>query len=242
MSVSVNTNDKIPEYYTKDAKEINLFDDLFPKRFNNNIRATDMLLPLEVWSAIRKNIRGLYGQFRVKYTEMFGFSIITEELAITLADYLKDKKVLEVGSGNGFLAAVLKELGVKNLTAIDKGDYNWSHFWAKYWLHPTYTRVVTEDDVKKHDVIVWAWPDYDDNQLVTILKWMRSDQKLILLSEGKNGCCADEAFFQYLDMHFDEMTQQSTFDRVDRKFIKDINKYYTHFTGLADNISVHVKV
>ena len=63
----------------------------------------------------------LYYQ-RKRYNREFGFCLFTAECVLTLAALCKGKKVLEAGSGSGWLADQLAQQGIE-ITAADWTDY-----------------------------------------------------------------------------------------------------------------------
>ncbi len=74
----------------------------------------------ELWQ-ISDQTELLYAQ-RKRFLAEIGFCLITAEVIDALAALLAGKKVLEAGSGSGWLAASLGERGI-NIVAADWTDY-----------------------------------------------------------------------------------------------------------------------
>lgn len=178
----------------------------------------DDLMTHEQWRFLTREFR--YEQRR-EHTKSKGWHITTAETAAVLANYLKGKKVLEVASGTGYLAAHMRRLGVEQYTAVD--------LYINYWEmnSPNYGSIV--GDAFEHvdgdyDVIVMAWPPYAAPFGKDIVKRMRPGQTLILQGESWGGCTGSDKMFELLTDHF----------REDEDVSEELNFKHIQFDGIHD--------
>lgn len=148
--------------------------------------------------------------FLKSYRQEFGYVLPTNEVMDRLVSILHQEsgpncRVLDAGSGSGFLAKELCRLGV-NTFAVDRTDYeNTDHSNEKTVGYPIKTvfqrdalgnaiDYVTND----FDAVLLVWPPYDQPFALDIAQAMSPGQLLIYEGEGKGGCNADEKFFEYV--------------------------------------------
>jgi hypothetical protein len=149
-----------------------------------------------------RGIKGLmssfgFGPARDRYNADYGFVLLTKECVDALATFLRGKKVIDVGSGTGFLAHCLKNQGV-DVTALDLPTLGTDGH--HYWFRQIWTLDIA-DDFRNHlpgpyDVVILAWPNMGSSFANDVAQAMRPGQ--ILIYEGENGgCTADDDFFNY---------------------------------------------
>lgn len=163
---------------------------------------------------------------RSEYTKKNGWFITTEETAVILADYLKDKKVLEVASGTGYLAAHLRERGVADYTAVD--------LYINYWHpdSPNYGSIVGDalgHINQDYHVVVMGWPPLGSPFGRKVVQQMRGGQTLILQGESQGGCTGSDQMFYLIDDHF----------TYDQELSDRLNEYHTQFEGIHDEWAVY---
>ena len=144
-------------------------------------------------------------QVRCRYTSRIGWFILTTEVKEVLVNFLKGKRVLEVGSGTGYFAAHMKQGGVEDYNAVDIWD-------TLYWDERTTRYFGIDGDSldyidNSYDVIVMNWPPYDEPFAHQVVKKMSKGQVLIYNGQGSGGCTGDKDFFNYLDEHFTPMKE-----------------------------------
>ena len=166
---------------------------------------------------------------RCRYTSRIGWFILTTEVKEVLVNFLKGKRVLEVGSGTGYFAAHMKQGGVEDYNAVDIWD-------PQYWDERTPRYFGIDGDSldyidSSYDVIVMNWPPYDEPFAHQVVKKMSKGQVLIYSGQGSGGCTGDVDFFNYLDEHFTPMEELDD----------ELNKHHIRFPGINDYWWVYVK-
>ncbi|WNV45924.1 S-adenosyl-L-methionine-dependent methyltransferase [Aeromonas phage AerS_266] len=165
---------------------------------------------------------------RCKYTRLIAWFILTTEVKGILSNYLKGKKVLEVASGTGYLAAHMKDAGVNNYTAVDLQE---THYWKEAKLFEGVKGNALESINDNYDVIVMTWPEYDDPFGAKVLDKMSNGQILIYQGEFHGGCTGDDRMFELLDKQFTELEDISY----------QLNDNHVRFSGIYDFWGVYVK-
>lgn len=211
------------------------------------------LLPADEWKSAL--CVGMYPQpfdpeawdqrrlLRDSYINKIGFVIYTEEVINVLSSLLKTKKVVEVGSGSGFLSRVLSSYGI-TVVAVDnnKSIYVMSRTEGNRWGQ-IYQQDITKDAVtylKKvnkdapPDVIIMCWPDYDSPFAHKIAKAMLPGQILIYQGEGHYGCTGDDSFHDFVD---DDTLWESQQEIADQ-----LNEHHVQFEGIHDRWYVYKKL
>ena len=144
-----------------------------------------------------------------------GFCTVTMDWVNTLVSYMKkltnkkveDINVLEICSGLGTLSKALNDAGIKNIDAID--NFNDNSIWSLKEGLPFF-KVKNEDMFKalddykenyyvsnKLDFIICAWPreEYDLVKFMERLYDIDDNTIFIYIGDGRNGCCANDWFF-----------------------------------------------
>lgn len=152
------------------------------------------------------------------------YGSITKENQKLLIKYLKDKKVLEIFAGNGYLSNVLKsdELIQDYLSIDNKSSYLHSEIKLDYGTK-NISVFDKEIKIKSYDVIIMSWPPQTMDPL-NVLKKMKKDQILIYLGEWE-GCTANKKFHKYLNSFFFPIEKKLTIalnkNHVPRLWSKD---------------------
>lgn len=167
---------------------------------------------------------------RDAYVRNNAWFILTTENADYLANFLKDKKTLEVGAGTGYMAAHLRKRGVKDYRAVDMWSSGyWTHDIANYGSE---CGDALEVDFDPYDVVVMTWPPMGSDFAHQVVKKMRVGQILIHEGEGIWGCTGSDAFYYYLDDAFER----------DEEMTMELERHHIRFGGMRDNWSVFTKV
>ena len=182
---------------------------------------------------------------RDEYIRKIGFPIYTQETVDTLIEYLDNKKVLEVGSGSGFLAKILSLSGI-NMTAVD----NKASVYIMGEIEDTHWGCVYKNDFNNdaiqhlkiynafhpsppsYDVVMMCWPDYRSNFASDIAKLIIPGQTLIYQGEGSGGCTGNEEFHD-LVMHSPNLF------KLQEEISDKLNETHAQFSGIHDYWSVY---
>ncbi|MBU1690650.1 MAG: hypothetical protein KKD65_07920 [Gammaproteobacteria bacterium] len=171
---------------------------------------------------------GVLWHQRKHYNQEFGFCLFTAECIFSLAALCKDKKVLEAGSGSGWLADQLAQQGIA-ITAADWTDYRQPRDTKRgYPMRSVFRLDHLGDAVAllpgSFDVVLLVWPNLDTPFGEQVAHAMCSGQIMILEGEGKGGSTATDAFFDVLS---------ADFERLDAETLA-LNEHHRTFPGLHD--------
>lgn len=169
---------------------------------------------------------------RKRYNREFGFCLFTAECIFSLAALCKGKKVLEAGSGSGWLADQLAQQGIA-ITAADWTDYRQPRDKKRGYPMRSVFRLDHHGDAVallpgSFDMVLLVWPNLDTPFGEQVAHAMRSGQIMILEGEEKGGNTATEKFFDVLS---------ADFERLDAETLA-LNEYHRTFPGLHDRWQV----
>lgn len=169
----------------------------------------------------------LYHQ-RKRYNREFGFCLFTAECLFSLAALCKGKKVLEAGSGSGWLADQLAKQGIA-ITAADWTDYRQARDTKRgYPMRSVYRLDHHGEAVSllpgNFDVVLLVWPNLGTPFGEQVAHAMRSGQIMILEGEEKGGNTATEKFFDVLNDDFERLDAET----------KALNEHHRTFPGQND--------
>lgn len=169
----------------------------------------------------------LYHQ-RKRYNREFGFCLFTAECICSLAALCKGKKVLEAGSGSGWLADQLAQQGIA-ITAADWTDYRQPRDKKRgYPMRSVYRLDHHGDAVAllpgSFDMVLLVWPNLDTPFGEQVAHAMRPGQVMILEGEDKGGNTATDEFFDVLSTDFERLNAET----------QALNEHHRRFPGLHD--------
>ncbi len=170
----------------------------------------------------------LYRQ-RKRYNREFGFCLFTAECISSLASLCQGKKVLEAGSGSGWLADQLAQHGIA-ITAADWTDYRRQPHDTKrgYPMRSVFRLDHHGDAVAllpgSFDVVLLVWPNLNTPFGEQVAHAMRSGQVMILEGEEKGGSTATDEFFDVLSANFECLGTETL----------ALNEHHRTFPGLHD--------
>jgi len=164
------------------------------------------------------------------YIKKFGYFLVSEDFLKNAIELFSKNKILEVGSGSGFLSSCLQSYGL-DITPTDENLKS-----NPYGFTDTYTDIIETDsvqylknNVKNFDTVLMSWPNYDTDFAYNILKNMKKGQTLIYIGEGYGGCTGNDQFFDRLDSHAILMEKET--DKMDKASFQ--------WFGLHDRVSVY---
>jgi len=118
------------------------------------------------------------------------YFMLSKETVEVLTLFLKSRKTIEVGAGNGFLAAHLRRAGVMHYEAYDNLSSHYTNADINYGVIHHDAR---ELNLQGYDVVVMTWPPCDKPFAKDIVDKMRIGQYLIYQGE-LSGCTANQQF------------------------------------------------
>lgn len=143
--------------------------------------------------------------------EQHGFVLPVKSWIRPLAAFIADDKCLEIMCGSGMLSKCLSDCGV-DIIATDDGSWAMDDdiYYETHWFDNPWYQVEKLDCIKAiekygKDVrfIICCWPiPFSDSTLNSLLAMRRvnPDAYMIYIGETKNGCCANNAFFEEAKM------------------------------------------
>jgi len=169
---------------------------------------------------------------RKRYNREFGFCLFTAECIFSLAALCKGKKVLEAGSGSGWLADHLAQQGIA-ITAADWTDYRQARDTKRgYPMRSVYRLDHHGEAVSllpgNFDVVLLVWPNLGTPFGEQVAHAMRSGQIMILEGDEKGGNTATEKFFDVLNADFERLDAET----------KALNEHHRTFPGQHDRWQV----
>lgn len=120
-----------------------------------------------------------------------------------LVDALAGRSVLEVFSGNGYLASLLSARGVR-ITATTLFS---SHDYHEAGLYHPVIEMEASEAVKKygddHDILLFCWPTVTDAAVLAAATWGTTKPIAYIgdttdYVQGNLGCCATDLFFEHV--------------------------------------------
>ena len=166
--------------------------------------------------------------FRNNMIDIQGYPIITKRLCKALAEFIGNRKVLEIMSGKGALAKGLIDEGV-SIKPTDNFSWEAPGFFNNLWTDIEDINAL--DAIKKYakdyDILLASWMPYEDIISYEILLEMRKQNPnmiMLFIGEDLGGCCACDKFFEAAQ-------------RIENKTIEDIikNVFRVHY-GIHDEV------
>jgi hypothetical protein len=140
---------------------------------------------------------------RRQFRRDYGYVVASAEVMTVLAELLKNLgKVLDAGSGSGYLAKKLTELGIPTF-AVDYYDFRATRPDGHgYPINSVYQLDALGDAAAfitaKYGAVLMTWPPYDNPFALQVARAMLPGQLLVYEGEDAGGCTADEAFFKFM--------------------------------------------
>ncbi len=165
-----------------------------------------------------------FGVIRETYLAKYSHAIITNELVESLVNICKDKKVVELGSGSGYLSHLLELEGV-DITTVDTADW----YTDKVIRKPDIVGSYREMDFSDYDVVIMSWPNYESNAAAQVLKGLNENQLFIYCGEGLRGCCGDDDLHITLSQQWGHLKEDYGVSANSLVFAR-IKDYWTVYT------------
>jgi len=161
-----------------------------------------------------------------EYHAHFGFPLVTAECLDRLHILLRDKHVLDAGSGTGFLAQALAERDI-SVVAADNQDQN-------YGFQAVYRRDSSQDAADllpgTFTAVLLSWPCAMSDFAFRVANAMSAGALLVYQGEGPGGATAAHDFFA-LTRDWPRDDEAST----------ALNAMHAQFAGIKDRWTVMMK-
>ena len=144
---------------------------------------------------------------RDSFIDEYGWSVPSKEAIDKIKNFVGDGKVLEVGSGYGLWAKLLRDADI-NTHATDNLSWPENSTW-----HPSKKQFTSIENISNieaiekypgYNVLMMSWPDYDKPFAVNSLETFKGD-KIIYIGEGTYGCTGCDRFHALLDKEWEKV-------------------------------------
>lgn len=220
-----------------DDKEIkNLFDDLFMSNFFRTSKTNNDAAKYEIVDILNcllnKDVPDSYSKdvlfniaLRFKVIPLQGYAIISKDWVKLLADWIGNRKCLEIMAGKGTLSYALQSEGV---SIIPTDAYKWSQFnFNDLWTNVEQLDAL--DAIEKYgsevDIIIMSWCYMDESGYKCLMKMREVNPNAIMIyiGEGKGGCTGSDSLY-------DSMIE------IENNEIDNINNIYPNWMGIHDRL------
>lgn len=123
------------------------------------------------------------------------WAIVSKDWVTLLAEWVDNRKVLEIMAGPGWLAKALLEEGVRIIPTDDK---SWSGKHSKAPFLLPIMRMDCLEAVRQYpetDILLVSWPPYGDMAICKACEAWGQNRPVIYIGERDGGCNAPEEFF-----------------------------------------------
>lgn len=147
-----------------------------------------------------------------------GYAVLTMAWLRPLAQWIANRRCLEIMSGCGSLSKSLSDLGVD---VICTDSYGWVDKASAWFENPwiPVERLDAVSAIKKYgpdtDIVICSWPYMDDSCYQALLTMRECNLNSLMLYIGEPaidfgaGATADDAFFRTAEPVFDEAFEQA---------------------------------
>lgn len=170
-------------------------------------RINHLCLPtLRAGGSMRERLRFTMDEYyaRSVMTQNYSWAVPCPRAIDSIAAFADGAQILEVGSGLGLWARLLRDHGAAVVATDSSPGAAWSK--ADEYVG-TYTAVESLDALDAiarypdSDVLMIAWPPYGTPMAAQALRAFKGE-RLVYIGEGRGGCCADDEFFRLLDLEW----------------------------------------
>lgn len=223
-------SDKLPSKKVLD-EHIKSVDDFFSKPDHFKKAKRSLLNKIPDADESKKFMLPFY--IREMYLEKC-FVVYTHEMMTAIKKFTlkhKMKTVHELSCGTGWMSHWMKKYKIPLKHAVDNKS------WGKYKTTDSFLPIVKKADSAKFvesnqdaDMFVLSWP-YMDPVARMIWDRMKKGQYLLYIGERREGCTADDSFFDAVYRH--EVENDKEFNNIKKSFVQ--------FWGLHDEPILYKK-
>ena len=150
--------------------------------------------------SVRQDVFDMRLEQRSQATRRGMWAIVDMTWTKKLADWIGNRKVLEVMAGAGWLAKALHDHGVE-IVATDNGVWDKRHEEMKRVFDVQ--RLGGLASVRRYpgsEILIISWPPYNSYSICRICSEWGPDRPIVYIGEGVGGCNAPDRFWK----HFQE--------------------------------------
>lgn len=162
---------------------------------------------------------------RFRVIPLQGYPLVSKDWIKPLAEWIGDRKCLEIMAGKGTLSYALQSEG-KSVIATD--GYNWSQFdFNSLWTDVE--KIDALEAIEKYgknvDIIIMSWCYMDELGYQSLLKMREVNPNAIMLYIGEphGGCTGSDSLYENMI-------------KIDDKDIDKINDIYPTWRGIHDRL------
>jgi len=139
---------------------------------------------------------------RDKFVSEYSWAVPSEKSINYMKQFIGGELALELGSGNGLWAKLLKDSGL-NIIPTDPAIWSLDSTYNpnkedKYIEVEKINHIQAIEKYHDANILIFIWPSYDENYAAEAVE-LFSGNKIIYIGEGKNGCTANDRFHELLD-------------------------------------------
>jgi len=137
---------------------------------------------------------------RDAFVKNYGWGTPTKEAIEKIKQFVRNDTILEIGSGSGLWAKLLKDEGL-NIIATNKPFEKKEDYKTKFTDVQELNHLRAIQKYGYHNVLMISWPLYDDPMAYESLKDFQGN-KLIFIGEEQGGCTGCDNFFDLLNQEW----------------------------------------
>jgi len=165
---------------------------------------------------LQSYLKPMWLSAREAYIRWFWYSIPCLEAVDALRRHFAGSRVVDAGAGTGYWSSIMRRF-VPGITVVPCDNRN-GKFNRKFAKGTTSSFGFRAVRVKKIDAlrmitssknVFMSWPVYDCDFGYRVARRISQGRLLILISEGRGGCCGNDKLFDYLETAYvkiDEVT------------------------------------
>jgi len=127
------------------------------------------------------------------------WAIVDKRWTHILADWIGNRKCLEVMAGGGWLAGALSDFGI---AIIATDDHSWLKNHTKMMPVFPVQHLDAIGSVRLYsdsDILIVSWPPYGDETICDVCREWGSERPIVYIGEGDGGCNAPECFWNQFE-------------------------------------------
>ena len=188
-------------------------------------------IPLEYNKYIKKSIMNntpKYNAFVMGLRNIMiylqGYPLLSKDWIEDLAEWIGDRKVLEVMAGCGSLSYSLRKAGCNIKTTDNK---SWNKMFFQEWCD--IEELEACEAIKKYgndtDIVVMSWPLQDSTAYDVIDLGRKMNKNMVFVVIGDEECVGNELLFECVE-------------EIEKDFVMNLNKKFSSYYFISDCIHI----